>query len=104
MDEQQTEMSVLLVGGPADWSGRRVQMPVPADPADAGAYLISSHTPDRGDGQDEAVDIDPRAVYTPDDHGDLAVWHFRGWFPADPRDPAPEDYLASEGVQKSDRE
>lgn len=28
----------------------------------------------------------------PDDDGDPAVWHFRGWIPASPTDPPPEAY------------
>lgn len=90
MSERET--IVELVGGPADWRGRRVAMPVPQDPAEAGAYLISADTPDRS----EDTDTDPRAVYAPDPGGPADVWHFRGWFPAAADDPDPQDYLRSE--------
>ena len=84
-------MDVDLVGGPADWRGRRVAMPVdPDDPGGAGAYLISEHTPPRT----EEEDIAPRAVYLPDEGGDPLVWRFQGWFPASPSDPDPDSYGA----------
>ncbi|MBB6001340.1 hypothetical protein HNR25_005171 [Streptomonospora salina] len=87
MDER--EMDVRLVGGPADWRGRTVRMPVPADPEEVGAYLISEDTPERP--ADE--DTDPRAVYEPEPGGDPCEWHFRGWMPSSPSDPPPGWYL-----------
>lgn len=86
MDSNQIE--VRLVGGPPDWAGRTMRFPASPDP---GAFLISDHTPTGRDPDTE--DIDPRAVYLPDEDGDPAVWHFRGWFPASASDPPPEAYL-----------
>ncbi len=84
-------MDVDLVGGPADWRGRRVAMPVdPDDPGGAGAYLISEHTPPRT----EEEDIAPRAVYLPEEGGDPLAWRFRGWLPSSPSDPDPDSYGA----------
>jgi hypothetical protein len=84
------EMDVRFVGGPHDWAGKTLRMPVGDD--EPGAYLISMCTPDR---DEETEDIDPRAVYTPDEPpADQSVWHFRGWFPPALGDPPPEDYLS----------
>ncbi len=84
------QMDVEMVGGPDDWRGRTVRMPVDLDgPREAlGAYLISDDTPPRGDDED----IDPRAIYAPDVDGDPLVWIFRGWIPSSPSDPPPEWY------------
>lgn len=86
------EVTVTLVGGPADWAGKTLQMPrqdVHGRPRDeVGAYLISAATPERGPDEDWA----PRAVYGPDDDGDPATWTFHGWFPASPSDPPPASY------------
>ncbi|MFD0773927.1 hypothetical protein ACFQZ2_08315 [Streptomonospora algeriensis] len=85
MSERERETTVHFIGGPADWRGRRVAMPVPEDPAEAGAYLISAETPERPAHEDTA----PRAVYEPEPGGPVDVWHFQGWFPSSPSDPPP---------------
>ncbi len=85
------ERDVELVGGPDDWRGRTVQMPVDLDRPreEIGAYLISAHTPPRG----EEEDVDPRAIYEPDpEPADPLRWIFRGWIPASPADPPPGWY------------
>lgn len=78
-----SEITVTLVGGPADWRGRTHLV----TGRGTGTHLISSCTPHREDWED----TDPRAVYTPRD-GNPSKWDFRGWFPASASDPAPEAY------------
>ncbi len=85
------DVDVELVGGPSDWSGKTVRMPVDLERPreEIGAYLISSDTPPRGGDEDE----DPRAVYEPDPvPADPCRWVFRGWFPSSPSDPSPDWY------------
>lgn len=82
-DTSTSEITVTLVGGPADWRGRTHLVTGPG----TGTHLISSCTPHREDWEDPA----PRAVYTPRD-GEPSEWEFVGWFPASQHDPAPADY------------
>lgn len=83
------EVTVTLVGGPADWRGHTLTYPTSVLDDDVpGAYLISTHTPDRPSDEDPA----PRAVYEADADGDPTVWRFRGWLPSAPTDPDPADY------------
>ncbi|MFC7331489.1 hypothetical protein [Marinactinospora rubrisoli] len=86
MSEQ--TMVVRFVGGPDDWRGRVMEVPV-SDPSDPGTMLISDHVPWRPDDED----LDPRAVYTPDPPpADQRVWIFRGWFPSSRYDPPVDSY------------
>ena len=78
-----SEITVTLVGGPADWRGRTHLV----TGRGTGTHLISSCTPHREDWED----TDPRAVYTPRD-GEPNQWDFQGWFPASAHDPDPEAY------------
>lgn len=79
----ETETTVTLVGGPADWRGQTHL----TSPDSTGTYLISMCTPDREDWED----LDPRAVYTPRP-GAPHLWDFQGWFPSSQHDPEPADY------------
>ena len=90
MDENEEMETVDLVGGPADWAGRTLQ--VPAVREEPGAYLVSDHTPER---DPETEDADPRAVYEPREGCPAHEWHFKGWLPPAAGDPRPEDYLAA---------
>lgn len=78
-------VTVRLVGGPADWAGKTLALPrgqvLDRPLEEVGAYLTSDCTPERG----EDEDVDPRAIYEPED--DATVWTFRGWFPSSPSDP-----------------
>ncbi|WP_019635048.1 hypothetical protein [Actinomadura atramentaria] len=85
MDQTSTTqtVTVTLVGGPADWRGRELEMPrgdvygCPRE--DVGAYLVTAHPPERGEGHDP----DPRADYSPalDESSPRTVWQFWGWVP-----------------------
>ena len=93
-------VSVRLVGGPRYWAGQSLERIYrradieDADPDELGTMLIVPDgvgMPERG----EDEDIDPRAVYAPED-GDRYTWHFQGWFPASPSDPPPGWYLQAD--------
>lgn len=87
-DEDTVE--VRFLGGPEDWRGHVERYPrSDVFGEDPGAWVISDHPPPR----DMATeDIDPRAVYEPDEGGDPTVWIFRGWSPPGAGDPPPGWY------------
>ncbi|WP_131739584.1 hypothetical protein [Actinomadura roseirufa] len=76
-------VEVRLVGGPADWAGRTLQVPrsqvYGCRREQVGASLVSAYTPPRDSG--EGPDV--RALYEPDrdEAADVATWRFRGWSP-----------------------
>ncbi|WDZ91130.1 hypothetical protein [Nocardiopsis sp. HUAS JQ3] len=88
---------VRLVGGPACWhhqalTGVYTRADIEEPPLDdLGTLLVvdGAQLPPRGDDEDEA----PRAHYAPAPDGDRYTWHFVGWVPWSPSDPAPESYL-----------